>query len=226
VANSNHRRNGASAAVRASVEAESLLDPSELPAAQGQRRDRILKTASRMLERKEYAEIQMRDVGEGADVALGTLYRYFASKERLFAAVLIEWSRSMAKRIQADPLRGNTPATRLKDVMSRVLDSFERRPQVFRVLMALEDSTDAHTLALMQLFGEGTRQSFGQAVDKLSPEDAGDVLSVVTAVLTDVLRTVVLGYITMDQGRARVSRGIDVVFSAPADLSSSPNRAS
>jgi TetR/AcrR family transcriptional regulator, cholesterol catabolism regulator len=53
--------------------------PESLTPAQQQRRARILQAGADMLAVREYDHIQMKDVAERADVALGTLYRYFAS---------------------------------------------------------------------------------------------------------------------------------------------------
>jgi AcrR family transcriptional regulator len=168
-----------------------------------------------MLERKEYNDIQVRDVGERAGVALGTVYRYFASKERLFAAVLVDWSRSMSEALLSDPLAGDEPADRLKELMQRVLDAFERRPQIYRVVMTLEDSSDPHTIALLHEHRVMTRQVFLESLSGLSRGDAESVVTVVTAVLADALRSVALGVLTMDAARLQVTQGMDLVFSPP-----------
>ena len=38
-----------------------------------------------------YDAVQMRDVAARADVAMGTVYRYFTSKDHLLAATLVYW---------------------------------------------------------------------------------------------------------------------------------------
>ena len=37
----------------------------------------------------------MKDVAERSGVALGTIYRYFSSKDHVAAAALLEWARSL-----------------------------------------------------------------------------------------------------------------------------------
>jgi len=62
-------------------------DPGSLPRGQQERRDRIVRAAISLLQHGgEYDEIQMRDVALEAGVTLGTVYRYFTSKEHLYAA--------------------------------------------------------------------------------------------------------------------------------------------
>ena len=81
-------------------------DPETLAPHLLRRRNRIVTAAIELLEDGEYDEIQIRDVAHQAGVALGTLYRYFTSKEHLYAAALLEWARSFElKSIAGRPSR-------------------------------------------------------------------------------------------------------------------------
>ena len=51
----------------------------------------------------------MRDVAARADVAMGTVYRYFTSKDHLLAATLVHWVEMLDTRIGQHPPRGATP---------------------------------------------------------------------------------------------------------------------
>lgn len=62
--------------------------PREAPASQQLRRERILDAAVELATEGGYDAVQMRSVAERADVALGTLYRYFPSKVHLLVAAL------------------------------------------------------------------------------------------------------------------------------------------
>ena len=73
-------------------------DPDSLPRGQQERRDRIVRAAITLLEHGEYDAIQMRDVAQEAAVALATVYRYFTSKEHLYAAALLEWAANFPAR--------------------------------------------------------------------------------------------------------------------------------
>ena len=50
-----------------------------------------------------YEAVQMRDVAARANVALGTIYRYFSSKDHLLAAVMVEWCRDLERRVGLRP---------------------------------------------------------------------------------------------------------------------------
>lgn len=59
-----------------------------VPPSQAARRERILDAAIELAEEGGYEAVQMREVAERADVALGTLYRYFPSKVHLLVTAL------------------------------------------------------------------------------------------------------------------------------------------
>ena len=64
------------------------LENDEFSAAQQDRRERIIDAALALASRGGYDAVQMRAVADGAEVALGTVYRYFPSKSHLLIAGL------------------------------------------------------------------------------------------------------------------------------------------
>jgi AcrR family transcriptional regulator len=189
--------------------------PESLIPSQRARRDRIVAGALRLLEQGEYDKIQMRDIAEEADVALGTVYRYFASKEHLFAAVLVVWSDSLQHRVQRRPLVGDSPQQRLDDLMGRVLTAFERFPQFHRLIVVLESTPDRHARELHAQFAARTGETFLEPLAALDPEIAGEVIDIVKAVLWALLRSWSQGVLTMKEARRRMSRSIELIFSPP-----------
>jgi len=55
-----------------------------------------------------YEAVQMRDVAASAEVALGTIYRYFPSKDALLAAAMLEWMEDLERRVTQRAPRGDT----------------------------------------------------------------------------------------------------------------------
>ena len=62
-----------------------------LTRAQQARRQRVIDAAMALGLDGGYEAVQMRDVAARADVAMGTVYRYFTSKDHLLAATLVHW---------------------------------------------------------------------------------------------------------------------------------------
>src|SRR3954469_16432421 len=106
------------------------LDPDSLPRGQQERRERIVRAAITLLEQGEYDAIQMRDVAREAGVALGTVYRYFTSKEHLYAAALLEWADNFPAREQSQRAGGRSDEAELRALMRRAVRAFERYPQM------------------------------------------------------------------------------------------------
>ena len=123
-------------------EAKSTLSPTTLTEAQRARRDRIVDAGLALLGERDFDKIQVKDVAEEANVALGTLYHYFSSKEHLFAEVLIRWAATLRTNISRNPLRGPTDAQRLTQVINRSVRAFQRQPSLARLVATLETSSD------------------------------------------------------------------------------------
>ena len=69
----------------------------------------------------------MRDVAAAADVALGTVYRYFSSKERLLLEAMAEQQSDLRAYLEAHPPAEATPAARVVSVLrgaNRTLRSY------------------------------------------------------------------------------------------------------
>jgi AcrR family transcriptional regulator len=108
-------------------------------AAQRERRKRILDATLALASKGGYDAVQMRAVAEGADVALGTLYRYFPSKIHLLVAALAEELAHMQEKLDRKPIPGDTPTDRMMYVLARVTRTMQRDPML----------TDAMTRAFM-----------------------------------------------------------------------------
>src|SRR5260370_7119613 len=85
-----------------------VLAESELGSeAQRERRNRILDATLALASKGGYDAVQMRAVAERADVAVGTLYRYFPSKVHLLVSALSrEFEQIQSKR---NPLPAHSP---------------------------------------------------------------------------------------------------------------------
>jgi AcrR family transcriptional regulator len=213
-ANTTQRRRRVGPNGRSEVRVQEPPRAEDLIPSQRERRDRIIHVARQLLERAEYEKIQMRDVAEHAEVALGTVYRYFGSKEHLFAAVLVQWSRSLEAAVERHPLSGDPPE-QLRDLFMRVLDAFERLPQFFRLMVVIETTPDRFARQDFEAFSQQTRSTFREAVAQLHPDTAEDVLDVVLSVLGGVMRAWSLGVLDLDTARRQLQATIDLLFSGP-----------
>jgi AcrR family transcriptional regulator len=193
------------------------VDPREpigLPPHQRERRERIVRAALELLENGEYEQIQMRDVALRADVALGTLYRYFASKEHLYAAVMMVWFRSFRRGIERERLPSE-PQAAVREFSRRIVAAFERKPQFLRVEFVLEGSTDPYAVHEFAQSNSRYRQAFHEMLTGFDEADVNRIERVMGCVITTMLRQYALGRMTVDEVYDVVLGTADLIFSPP-----------
>src|SRR3954453_21732087 len=103
-------------------------------AAQRDRRKRILDATIALASQGGFDAVQMRGVAEPADVALGTLYRFFPTKIHLLVSALQrEFERSEAA-LRDRPVSGETAADRVVNVLRKTTRGMQSDPQLTEAL--------------------------------------------------------------------------------------------
>jgi AcrR family transcriptional regulator len=115
----------------------------QLTKSQAARRQRVVAAALELGAEGGYDAVQMRDVATRANVALGTIYRYFSSKDHLLAAALVEWTRDLERRATMRPPRGDAIADRVVDLLGRAVRAMEREPKLSAAVVVALSSSDA-----------------------------------------------------------------------------------
>lgn len=122
--------------IRATMSTDTDSDPSAdeagstaLARNQAARRRRVLDAALALADEGGFEAVQMRDVAAAAEVALGTVYRYFDSKERLLLEANGEAVEALGRRLLEHPPAGATAADRVVDVLNRACYALTRRPE-------------------------------------------------------------------------------------------------
>lgn len=96
--------------------------------AQRERRRRILDATLALASQGGYDAVQMRAVADRADVAVGTLYRYFPSKVHLLVTALAREFEAVESRADKSRLRGTTSLERLRHVLDMITMAMQRDP--------------------------------------------------------------------------------------------------
>lgn len=118
----------------ASARTESVPAPSPAgdgeftSAAQRDRRKRILDATLALASKGGYEAVQMRTVAEQANVALGTLYRYFPSKIHLLVSGLAREFERTQEKLDRASIPGDTPYQRMIYVLGRLTRTMQRDP--------------------------------------------------------------------------------------------------
>ncbi|MBO0908598.1 TetR/AcrR family transcriptional regulator [Arthrobacter sunyaminii] len=182
----------------------------DLPAYQVERRQRILDAAKNLLRANEYESIQIRDVASEANVALGTLYRYFSSKEHLYANVVYDWSVPFGAADEAVPDSLST-TERVAQRLRQALAAFQKRPNFYQTILMLRTSSDPDVRELMQqlvlLLEEPLRADFST----LSPDEAADITAMVWAILMDMVGRLLASNQTLEDANRVLVRFVKMI---------------
>lgn len=95
-------------------------------ASQRARRRRILNAAVSLARQGGYDAVQMREVADLADVALGTLYRYFPSKVHLLSAAMVRQLESLQEQLVREQPEASDPGERVLAVINRLITALAR----------------------------------------------------------------------------------------------------
>ena len=138
--------------------ARSTLDGDQGSAAQRDRRRRILEATLQLASKGGYEAVQMRTVAERAEVALGTLYRYFPSKIHLLVSALALELEQIQEKLERKPIPGDTAHERMQFVLARVTRAMQREPllaeAMTRAFMFADPSASAEVNAVARLMEE------------------------------------------------------------------------
>jgi TetR/AcrR family transcriptional regulator, cholesterol catabolism regulator len=176
-------------------------------AAQRERRKRILDATLALASKGGYDAVQMREVADRADVALGTLYRYFPSKIHLLVSGLIREFEQTKEKLDRRPVPGDTPAERIIYVLNKVTKTMQREPLL----------TEAITRAFM--FADPSAAAEVNAVAALMEQMLTDVMHegeptaderAIARVIGDVWLSNLVGWVTRRASANDVSRQLEL----------------
>ena len=179
-------------------------------AAQRDRRKRILDATIALASQGGFDAVQMRAVAEQADVALGTLYRYFPSKIHLLVSALQrEFERSEAA-LRDRPSDGDTAADRVINSLKRTTRGMQSDPQLTDALTRAFMFADASVAAEihqvgMLLTAMLTRAMYPEGHDHLTEEDVA-----IARVIGDVWLSALVGWVTGRSTAAETGQQIEV----------------
>jgi TetR/AcrR family transcriptional regulator, cholesterol catabolism regulator len=142
------------------------------------RKARLVDAATELAAEGGYESVQMRDVASRADVALGTLYRHFSSKDQLLLAALKEQAADLHDALDRRPPIGSTPAERVADVLRRASRALERNPKVTGALVAAMFVNDPAAAAQKSEVREQLNSMLSRALDGHEVDDLDGVIDV------------------------------------------------
>lgn len=148
-----------------------------LTKSQAARRERVVRAALDLGAEGGYDAVQMRDVATRAEVALGTIYRYFPSKDSLLLAVMVHWLGDLEQRVSRRPPTGDTTVDRIMDVMTRALGAMDRDPRLTAAVIGAMTAGDPASVPAI----DEVSQTMARIMQSAVPPDVDPALEAATA---------------------------------------------
>ena len=182
-----------------------------LTESQQARRERMLSAAEELALAGGWDGVQMREVATRADVALGTLYRYFPSKEHLLVSVMLGEVEHLADRLAVRPPEGEDPVDRVIDVLRRANRNLQKQPQVtvamIRALVAGNQDVAPVVAANRVVMRRIIADALGHDEDAAGDAGGRDVLAI--DLLSDVWLAALVSWISGVESAATVIRKLE-----------------
>ena len=185
-----------------------VLAESELGSeAQRERRKRILDATLAIASKGGYEAVQMRAVAERADVAVGTLYRYFPSKVHLLVSALGREFERIDAKTDRTSLAGGTPYQRLNMMVGKLNRAMQRNPLLTEAMTRAFVFADASAAGEVDHVGKLMDSMFARAMSDGEPtEDQYHI----ARVISDVWLSNLLAWLTRRASATDVSKRLDL----------------
>lgn len=166
-------------------------------AAQRERRKRILDATISLATSGGFDAVQMRAVAESAEVALGTLYRYFPSKIHLLVSALGREFERTHTAMAGKPIPGETAEDRVNYVLGRTTRALQQEPNLTEALTRAFMFADASVSTEIDHVGMMLTGLLTEAMGTRHGQDTpSDEEIAIARVIGDVWLSSLVGWVT------------------------------
>lgn len=172
--------------------------------AQRERRKRILDATLALASKGGYEAVQMRAVAERADVAVGTLYRYFPSKVHLLVSALAREFERIESRARSP---GRSPLERMQLILGQITKAMQRDPLLTEAMTRAFMFADASAAAEVDQVGKLMDTLFARAMTDGEPTE--DELAI-SRVISDVWLSNLVAWLTRRSSATDVAKRLEL----------------
>lgn len=190
---------------------------------QRERRRRILDATLALASKGGYEAVQMRAVAEKAEVAVGTLYRYFPSKVHRLVSALAREFRRLDQRTERSTPPGDTAQERMKVVVDMITKSMQRDPSLTEAMTRAFMFADASVANEVEEVGFYMDRIIARAMADGSPDE---VQLSIARVVSDVWMSNLVSWLTRRSTAADVNYRLGLTIDLLLGTDDSPRRVS
>jgi AcrR family transcriptional regulator len=192
-----------------------------LTRAQQVRRHRVVDAAMELGVEGGYEAVQMRDVAARAHVAMGTVYHYFASKDHLLSAALLQWVEQLDTRLAQVPVEGSSASQRVLDVLEQALRVMARRPKFVAAAFISLASPDTAAVECQRQIVALMDEIITRAIGEPQPPDQAERTRMIGYVWFSSLVGWVKGWLDMARVRQELNVAVHLLLPDGSGISSS-----
>lgn len=190
---------------------------------QRERRRRILDATLALAAKGGYEAVQMRAVAEKAEVAVGTLYRYFPSKVHLLVSALAREFRRLDQRTERTSPPGDTAQERMKVVVEMITKAMQRDPNLTEAMTRAFMFADASVANEVEEVGFLMDRIIARAMAEGTPDE---VQLSIARVISDVWMSNLVSWLTRRSTAADVNYRLGLTIDLLLGTDDSPRRVS
>lgn len=170
------------------------------------RRARLIETVIELVSEVGSEAVQMREVAERSGVALGTVYRYFRSKDHLLAAALADWQERLIRRVlSASRNADGDPLAQVLEYLRRAQRAFHRNPEMAMLMVQMLSSGDPDVHAAIDQMARSNTEMFNRLLAGLPARDIPYVSFALDAILMSAVTWLVAGRTTLEESTDQVA---------------------
>lgn len=203
---SSSRTRSAGKATANGAAVSTLTDEDLSSNAQRERRKRILDATLVLASKGGYEAVQMRAVAERADVAVGTLYRYFPSKVHLLVSALAREFEKIDSRKKGMP-PGETPIERMHLILGQITRAMQREPLLTEAMTRAFMFADASAAAEVDAVGKLMDALFARAMNDGTPTEEQLAIA---RVISDVWLSNLVAWLTRRSSATDVAKRLEL----------------
>jgi AcrR family transcriptional regulator len=165
------------------------------------RRAKLLEAVIELVREVGPGAVQVRDVAERSGTALGTVYRYFGSKEHLLATALCDWQERLTRRVLM-PRAGEEAfegdlTERVLSYVRKEIRGFARNPKIAELMVQVNVSSDPYARDALARMSSMDDQVMAKLLAGVAPGRAEAIKVALGSVLMNCLTHWVAGRSTL-----------------------------
>ena len=165
------------------------------------RRAKLIEAVIDLVREVGPSAVQVRDVADRSGTALGTVYRYFGSKEHLLATALCDWQERLTRRVliprAGEEAEAGDLTERVLSYVRKEIRGFSRNPRIAELMVAVHVSSDPYSRDALARMSTMNDQVMDKLLAGVAPERAEAIKYALGSILMNSLTYWVTGRITL-----------------------------